>query len=235
MSAPTIPQPGDFQEPLKQALSLLASSKAAGTVWLTASEISSSLLKNHGISRHWKTIETVLSHEPHLAARRKKNKKWEFTILAPGQQEVSKADSPIVFVNPAKAVQSVLTLHDFFATLKGSIRICDPYLDTATLKHLEALAGATSIRLLTHNISDTPTLGAALTAFSAQKQIDIRRPSSDVLHDRYVIDNDSMLIMGTSLNSFGKKQSFVIKTGQDVRAATLANFDQLWASAKSWP
>jgi hypothetical protein len=126
-------------------------------------------------------------------------------------------------------------LHDFFAEFKGSVKICDPYFDIVTLQHLEAFSSATAIRLLTSSISDTPTLRTALTAFASQKQIEVRKPVGDVLHDRYIIESNSMLITGTSLNSFGKKQSFVIKTGQDIRSVVLANFDQLWAAAKPWP
>jgi hypothetical protein len=133
-------------------------------------------------------------------------------------------------------VQAVLKLHQFFATLKGSVRICGPYLDLVTVQHLEAFTAATAIRLLTSSISDTPTLRLALTALASQgKQVEVRKPATDVLHDRYVIDDASMLIMGTSLNSFGKKQCFVIKAGQDIRAALLNNFKHLWDSAKVWP
>jgi hypothetical protein len=236
MSTAAPPQPGDFQEPLQQVLAFLFSSKKAGTDWLTASEISSSLLKDYGISLHWKTIETILSNNPEFAARRKKNKKWQFTITTAGQEQVSSGNNPILFVNPVKAVQAVLNLHQFFATLKGSVRICDPYFDVVTLQHLEAFTGATAIRLLTSNISDTPTLRLALTALSAQgKSVEIRKPAKDVLHDRYVIDDSTMLILGTSLNSFGKKQCFVIKAGQDITSALLENFKQLWDSAKVWP
>jgi hypothetical protein len=236
MSTPAPPQPEDFQEPLQQVLAFLFSSKKAGTDWLTASEISSSLLKDHGLSLHWKKIETILSDNPTFAARRKKNKKWQFTITNPGQEQVSRGSNPILFVNPTKAVQSVLNLHQFFETLKGSVRICDPYLDVVTVQHLEVFTGATAIRLLTSSISDTPTLRLALTALASHgKQVEVRKPAKDVLHDRYVIDDSTMLILGTSLNSFGKKQCFVIKAGQDIRSALLDNFNQLWNAAKPWP
>ena len=93
MSTAAPPPPGDFQEPLQQVLALLFSGKKAGTDWLTASEISSSLLKNHGLSLHWKTVETILSDNPKFAARRKKNKKWQFTITNPGQELVSSGNN----------------------------------------------------------------------------------------------------------------------------------------------
>jgi hypothetical protein len=236
MSTATGPQPGDFQEPLRQVLALLFNSKKAGTDWPTASEISSLLLKDHGLSLHWKTIEKILSDNPSLVARRKKNKKWEFTITSAGQEQISSGNNPILFVNPVKAVQAVLNLHQFFGNLKGSVRVCDPYLDLSTVQHLEVFTAATSIRLLTYKISDTPTLRLALTALGSQaRQVEVRKPISDILHDRYVIDDASMLILGTSLNSFGKKQCFVIKAGQDIRTALLDSFNQIWSTAKVWP
>jgi hypothetical protein len=221
---------------LSDDLALLHNSKTGGTDWLTAGEISSSLLKDHGVSLHWKTIETILSGKPKFVARRKKNKKWQFTIASAGQEQVSSGNNPILFVNPVKAVQAVLSLHQFLADLKGSVRICDPYLDLLTVQHLEAFAAATAIRPLTYKISDTPTLRLALTALGSQgKQVEVRKPTSDILHDRYVIDDVSMLILGTSLNSFGKKQCFVIKAGQDIRTALLNNFNHIWNAATVWP
>lgn len=236
MSVTTPPQPGDFEEPLQQVLALLSNSKSAGVGWLTASKMSASLLNDHGISLNWKTIEKILSENPKLAARHKKDKKWEFTITNPGQEQVSSGNNPILFVDPMKAVKAVLSLHEFFQDLKGSVRVCDPYLDLVTVQHLEVFTNATVIRLLTHKVSDTPTLRLAVTALGSQgRQVEIRKPAADVLHDRYVIDDTSMLILGTSLNSFGKKQCFVIKAGQDIRTALLNNFNQLWNAATVWP
>jgi len=37
-----------------------------------------------------------------------------------------------------------------------------------------------------------------------------------------------MVILGTSLNGFGKKQSFVIQAGPDIRQTLLAEFDHNW-------
>jgi hypothetical protein len=236
MSVSAQPQPRDFQEPLQQVLALLSVSKRAGNDWLTASQMSSLLLKDYGISLHWRTIESVLTENPQIVARRKRDRKWQFTITAAGEGQVSSGNNPILFVNPTQAVNAVLSLHQFFGDLKGSVRICDPYLDVVTVQHLEAFTGATAIRLLTYKISDTPTLRLALTALNSKgRQVEVRKPTSDILHDRYVIDDSSMLILGTSLNSFGKKQCFVIKAGQDVKTALLDNFNAIWKTATVWP
>ncbi len=48
------------------------------------------------------------------------------------------------------------------------------------------------------------------------------------LHDRYVIHDDGMMIVGTSLNSIGLKQSFVVTVGDDIRAMVVGAFDDAW-------
>ncbi len=55
------------------------------------------------------------------------------------------------------------------------------------------------------------------------------------LHDRYIIDDSIMVILGTSLNGFGKKQCFVIQTGQDLRSVLIPVFDGAWNSGIIWP
>jgi len=44
-------------------------------------------------------VETILSNNPEFEARRKKNKKWEFAITNPGQEQVSSGNNPILFVD----------------------------------------------------------------------------------------------------------------------------------------
>jgi hypothetical protein len=63
----------------------------------------------------------------------------------------------------------------------------------------------------------------------------VRVASAAPLHDRYIIDDVGMLILGASLNGFGKKQCFVIRAGEDVRSMAMTAFDANWASAVAWP
>jgi len=66
------------------------------------------------------------------------------------------------------------------------------------------------------------------------RSIEVRMAASTPLHDRYIIDDSRMLILGTSLNGFGKKQGFVVQAGADVRAVVLQGFDNMWLSAAVW-
>jgi hypothetical protein len=61
--------------------------------------------------------------------------------------------------------------------------------------------------------------------------LDARTLPHGVLHDRFLIHDDGMLMFGTSLNGLGLKQSFVVALGEDIRASVAATFDADWQRA----
>ena len=135
-----------------------------------------------------------------------------------------------------RKLQATRQLHDVLAQLSGTVRICDAYLDNTTFEHLEACPKTADVRLLTMNIKDSgPLRRIVAAARTAGHKIEIKIVGNRVLHDRYVIDDTRMLILGTSLNGFGKKQSFVINAGDDIRATMEREFDALWLTAATWP
>jgi hypothetical protein len=77
--------------------------------------------------------------------------------------------------------------------------------------------------------------GLHAAAKTEGRTIEIRVTAAAPLHDRYIIDNSKMLILGTSLNGFGKKQGFVVQAGDDVRAVVVQAFDNAWAGGTAWP
>jgi len=189
----------------------------------------------YGLNIHWRTIDALLSKVKSLVARRKRSRRWEYTLLGAGKAEVT-LGSDTILVDPSAALQATFRLHDLLAKLSGDVRICDPYLDDKTLEHLQACPKNQPLRLLTMNVKDSgPLRRLVAAAKSASYQLEIRVVGAAILHDRYIIDDKSLLILGTSLNGFGKKQSFVIRAGDDIRSAVMLAFDLLWAAAKSWP
>jgi len=72
-------------------------------------------------------------------------------------------------------------------------------------------------------------------AQASGRDIHVRLLATPILHDRFIIDDRSMLILGTSLNGFGKKQCFVVRTGENMRVGMIRWFDGLWGTAKEWP
>ena len=121
--------------------------------------------------------------------------------------------------------------------MKGTIRVCDAYLDNITLEHLHALDKSVDLRLLTKNVKDPGSVKRLAAALENRGQIsgNTRVAATAPLHDRYMIDDSTMVILGTSLNGFGKKQCFVIQTGPDLRATVLPVFDGHWTTASPLP
>ena len=234
-AAPVAVDPNSFDEPVLQALALLLTHKQ-DTQWMTAAEISKELRDHHGIGLHWRKIESAYEENNGVVARRKKSKQWQFAILRSGEELLGAAQSSILFIDPTQAVKATLSLHDFFSKLKGTVRVCDAYLDNTTLEHLHALNKGVTVQLLTKNVKDSGPLRRIVAAWKSEgRNLEIRVDGSAPLHDRYIIDDAIMTILGTSLNGFGKKQCFIIQTGPDLRAVVIPVFDGLWKSATVWP
>jgi hypothetical protein len=227
--------PRSFNTELERILAVLLNSQIQGTPWLTASEISATLRDRYGLGIHWRRVASLLLANGEVAGRRKRNRQWQFIALAAGRELISASGNPILFIDPSRALQATLSLHAFLGSLTGTIRICDPYLDSTTLDHLSACAVGCPIRLLTKNVKDGGRLRVLLGAAKVEGRIiEVRVAASAQLHDRYVIDSSRMLILGTSLNGFGKKQGFVVQAGPDVRGVVLQVFDSSWLSATVW-
>lgn len=236
-SAPTLLDPNTFDDESLQALAVLFNQKQGGkSIWLTASDLSKRLRDQDGIGLHWRRIRNIFLANSANVARRKKGGHWEFSILKPGEELLGAAQSSILFIDPAQAFKATLSLHDFFSKLKGTVHVCDAYMDNTTLEHLHALDKAISVRLLTKNVKDSGPLRRLVAAWNNEgRELEIRVASSAPLHDRYIIDDTIMVILGTSLNGFGKKQCFIIQTGPDLRAVLGRVFEDLWNSATTWP
>jgi hypothetical protein len=227
---------GAFDSTTDRLLAVMQLARMAGQDWMSAVELSKALQMNHGRQLHWRTIDAELNGKRELVARRKRRGRWEYSILAQGSARVAAAPQTVAFIDPVNALQATRKLHDILSQLAGTVRICDAYLDNATFEHLEACPQTADIRLLTMNVKDSGPLRRLVgAARSAGYRIEIKVVGNRVLHDRYVLDDTQMLILGTSLNGFSKKQSFVINAGGDVRATMEREFDTLWATASAWP
>jgi hypothetical protein len=163
---------------------------------------------------------------------RKRRGSDQYSIMAAGEEALA-GGATVTLVDPARALQQTRDLESVLAQLKGEILICDPYLDSRTLDFVGVITGATSVRLLTEKVREPDKVRRELGALEIQigAKVDIRKAPRGVLHDRYVIHDGGMLILGTSLNSFGLKQSFVSKAGNDVREATKVYYDQKWQAS----
>jgi hypothetical protein len=200
---------------------------------MTPAEISAVLRDVYGIDLPRQRIEAALAAEKGTVVRRKIDGRRAYQLMAAGSAELDSAKGAAIFIDPASGFTGLRQTHGVLAALKGDVRVCDPYADTRTLDMFAEVRSAGSIRLLTHSVKGPDGFMQAVKAFEREHgvSLEVRRSPPGVLHDRYAIHDDGMLMFGTSLNGLGLKQSFVVALGEDLRSAALAAFEATWDTA----
>jgi hypothetical protein len=129
-------------------------------------------------------------------------------------------------------------LGDLLASLSGSIRISDPYYGMRSLETLDHLPRSASIQFLTSktNESQLKVAGAFHDFAKERKNVEFRLlPPPHDLHDRYVLANDTLLLVGHGLKDIGGKESFVVRLDRslvpDLLDELAQSFDTKWSVA----
>ena len=161
-----------------------------------------------------------------------------YKLLQPGKALLFECVEPegvriIDANNPFSAKRQILS--GIFKDETGVIDICDPHVNVQTLDVIyEVFRKCSKVRVLTCNVYEKPS-----GAFKRQLQelnaegmlVEVKKYLSSPLHDRYIISDRQIWHSGTSINSIGKKESFLILLGEDVRQCMLAQFNNRWKSA----
>jgi len=213
---------------------VLAAAEKAGEKIMTPAEISMVLRDTYKVALSRQKIQALLAAERGTVARRKKAGVQAYQIMQAGVNEVvASASSTVVFVEPEQALSNIRQIEETLAGLQGALSVCDPYVDGRTLDFLAACESATAIRLLTVNINKPNVFARDVTAFNKEHggKLEVRVAAQKDLHDRYIVHENGLLLLGTSLNGFGKKQTFVVALGPDLRGDVAAAFDSRWQAA----
>lgn len=128
-----------------------------------------------------------------------------------------------------------LELSEVFKHLTGTVRICDPYYGIRTLDLLDHIPKQTRVRFLTSQTNESMRqLDGAIKDFKKEKpNVEIRVVGKSAgLHDRYVVTDHQIMILGHGLKDIGGKESFVIRLDKelvpDLIKDTNAAFDSKW-------
>lgn len=196
-------------------------------------EIRHCLIEEVGISVTLEAVRKALSR----AGRGVNRNNSGYRLMEAARKELVAAQSDeTIFIESgqpfsAKRVQ----LGKIFKGMKGTIRICDPYVDPSTLDLIfSLLERKQSVRILTQKIIDKPvgTMKRVLADLIKEGfSVEIREYSASGIHDRYILDDSSMWLSGNSLNHLGDKESFIVKIGEDIRQSTCSLFDSRWKTS----
>jgi len=227
-----LPNPHELDDRLR-AFWVLRVGQIVGLDVMTPAEVSTVLRDVYSIDVPRQRVEGILSHESGTVAKRKKNRKKAYQLMGTGSKQLDTIGTAVTFIEPTQAFTKLREVHAILGSVTGELRVCDPYVEMRTLDMLAQCEKADAIQLLTVNVKQPAGFKQAMKAFGTEHGIalDVRTLPPGVLHDRFLIHDDGMLMFGTSLNGLGLKQSFVVALGEDIRASVVATFDADWQRA----
>ncbi len=208
-----------------------------GEAKLTLGQVLALLVKVFEVSIPETTLGARLSEARtkrliHADGRRGKKR---FSLMRAGRERLkNRARDLVLVIDPAQPYKAFESIAGWLGSFAGKVRICDPYFDKESLPSLDQLSSASEVHYLTAQRRDAKRAlrVGAYRAYRAQHpKVEVRERSEKDLHDRYIIDDHEMFLVGTSLNGLGKKQAFIVRMGEDIRAQMLSDFGEKWRSA----
>lgn len=118
-----------------------------------------------------------------------------------------------------------------------SIKIVDKFYSRDSLDVIEEFASSRPIQFLTSQLTGNENQNKfkkELNRFKREySNFEVRiYPKGYELHDRYIITNDFLILVGRGLQDLGGKESFVIalkdNVVKDIKKSTLLNFEERW-------
>ena len=213
----------DIESPLKTALSVLKLAKDNfGYDYLTVEAIIA-CLEAADISFKQIKITRALA-----GARNKINKKIidgeiKYKITIHGRRFIDdifeNKNLSIIYVEAGTPRTARKQLDVFFKELKGNVRICDPYYGVRSFDTLELIPKSCNVLFLTAITSEKNTkIAGIINDFKKERpKTEIRKViSSKSIHDRYIISNDSLMIIGHGIKDIGNKDSFIFKIDKSI-------------------
>lgn len=158
-----------------------------------------------------------------------------YKLMQKGEDELSKFINreKVIFVDSNQPfLAKNFTLKEALGDYHKEVSICDPFVDLNTLDVIfKNFSKKIPIRLLTTKVNDKPQ-GAFKRHLADLNSdgfnVETRLYTSSELHDRYIIDESHFWLSGNSLNYLGKKESFIVLLGEDIRQSMLSTFNGRW-------
>ena len=214
-------------------VSLLAKEKL-GLSDLSAPQIQKILTEVFGIPVTTQGVRWALEHTKGRVLRKTTRSGKVFSIMQKGIESILNQFN-VLIIEPEKPYEGIRSFQSFLVELKGDIRICDPYIDTKTLDILTLIPSTCKIKLLTSTIQKEKIFRRDYNAYQTQyKNLEIKVLPSARLHDRYIISENAIWFLGQSLNGIGKKETFLVSLGEDLKSVLLSLFKQNWNNSNSF-
>ncbi len=164
-----------------------------------------------------------------------------YKIALPGEKYLDSISSrgllSILYFKPDSHRVSKKKLTDLVKSLKAKqLKICDPYYGERTLDVLEESVRAHKKALfLSHMTNENQSKFKREFAYLKKQypnKVEMRIFPKKELHDRYILCENSFLLMGQGIKDIGNKESLVLliddRFGKEIRKELEKTFDSRW-------
>jgi len=197
-------------------------------------------LEDFEFSVYSPSIGKAFNRAGNMIIRNKSDSIVKYKIAQPGRQLLDNILLPsamaVHYIEPGKQWTARNKLGELGKTLKGELLISDRYYGKRTANILaELLESNTKIRFLTSQTSeDTGTLKIVFSDLIREnKGLEMRiYPNRSELHDRYILSENALIIIGHGIKDLGGSESFVVRFGPeiagDVMSMLRSTFENRW-------
>jgi hypothetical protein len=229
----------DLESPLLLGLAaLLVSESQAQRQYLSAEHIVAAL-EAAGVAVTRNQIVRAFSKAGNKINRKILEGDLYYRIMTKGKRQIEPyiqtGEISVSYIHEGKPRTARKILSQLFNNLKGVIRVCDPYYGIRSLEALEMIPEFCKVRFLSSQSSENAIkLSNAIDDFKKEhSNIEIRVfAASKSIHDRYVLSEESLLILGHGIKDIGNKESFVINISrehaEDLLVDLIHSFDDRW-------
>lgn len=230
----------DVDSPLLLSFAALdIAENQAGVATLSAEHITA-CLEAAGVAVKKTSVSRALARASNRVSSKKDiDGETHYKLMTKGKREIESLVGgemmSVVRIESGQPRTGRRRLGEELASLRGVIRICDPYYGVRTLDSLDHIRESAKVRFLTARTSESGRrLRGALRDYKRERpDTEFRRAANpSELHDRYVLAKGRILILGHGLKDIGGKESFMIRLDQslvpDLAKEMRESFDAKW-------
>jgi hypothetical protein len=177
--------------------------------------------------KKYRTDPKVWDHEPELERLKRAIEKYKEQKVKPGLS--------VSYIEEGQLRVARKKLAEIMNDLSGEVRICDPYYGLGILDILEMIPPGCTVHFLTAKTNERRTkLDGPIADFRRDyPKTELRLfLDENVLHDRYILSDDRLILVGQGFKDLGNKESFVVaipaKHAGDLIETIRRVFDERW-------
>jgi len=238
-----LPDIHSVQRPLHKVLWTLAAAKEAGyKTPLTVLDIRN-LLETFEVALTPTQISDALSRAGDKIIKKDLGSSRGYLIALPGRAVLEKLTAvdgvDVFYVEPGKRWSARRKVEQLAGSLDGQLLINDRYYGERTIYALEVFSERKeNVRFITAQTSESKSKLSILfrDLMNEKTNLEVRLfPRERELHDRYILSDNALVLLGHGIKDLGGSESFVVvldsRVVQDVISMVRASFESRWNSS----